>query len=82
MLKATGKQQTLKAAVLSAVMVMSAIGMNVADAALNEAGKGADNNVAFGAGSNAGGKNSTVIGPNANTPAHLQVAQERRHNLV
>ena len=37
MLKATGKQQTLKAAVLSAVMVMSAIGMNVADAALNEA---------------------------------------------
>ena len=74
MLKATGKQQTLKAAVLSAVMVMSAIGMNVADAALNEAGKGADNNVAFGAGSNAGGKNSTVIGPNANTNGENAIA--------
>ena len=74
MLKTTGKQQTLKAAVLSAVMVMSAIGMNVADAALNEAGTGADNNVAFGAGSNAGGKNSTVIGPNANTNGQNAIA--------
>ena len=74
MLKATGKQQTLKAAVLSAVMVMSAIGMNVADAALNEAGTGSDNNVAFGAGSNAGGKNSTVIGPNANTNGQNAIA--------
>ena len=74
MLKTTGKQQTLKAAVLSAVMVMSAIGMNVADAALNEAGHGADNNVAFGAGSNAGGKNSTVIGPNANTNGQNAIA--------
>ena len=74
MLKTTGKQQTLKAAVLSAVMVMSAIGMNVADAALNEAGTGTDNNVAFGAGSNAGGKNSTVIGPNANTNGQNAIA--------
>lgn len=74
MLKTTGKKQTLKAAVLSAVMVMSAIGMNVADAALNEAGTGADNNVAFGAGSNAGGKNSTVIGPNANTNGENAIA--------
>lgn len=74
MLKTTGKQQTLKAAVLSAVMVMSAIGMNVADAALNEAGTGSDNNVAFGAGSNAGGKNSTVIGPNANTNGQNAIA--------
>ena len=55
-------------------MVMSAIGMNVADAALNEAGTGADNNVAFGAGSNAGGKNSTVIGPNANTNGENAIA--------
>lgn len=55
-------------------MVMSAIGMNVADAALNEAGTGADNNVAFGAGSNAGGKNSTVIGPNANTNGQNAIA--------
>ena len=74
MLKTTEKQQTLKAAVLSAVMVMSAIGMNVADAALNEAGTGSDNNVAFGAGSNAGGKNSTVIGPNANTNGQNAIA--------
>ena len=74
MLKTTEKQQTLKAAVLSAVMVMSAIGMNVADAALNEAGTGTDNNVAFGAGSNAGGKNSTVIGPNANTNGQNAIA--------
>ena len=74
MLKTTGRQQTLKAAVLSAVMVMSAIGMNVADAALNEAGTGSDNNVAFGAGSNAGGKNSTVIGPNANTNGQNAIA--------
>lgn len=74
MLKTTGRQQTLKAAVLSAVMVMSAIGMNVADAALNEAGTGSDNNVAFGAGSNAGGKNSTVIGPNANTNGENAIA--------
>ena len=55
-------------------MVMSAIGMNVADAALNEAGTGADNNVAFGAGSNARGKNSTVIGPNANTNGQNAIA--------
>ena len=74
MLKTTGKQQTLKAAVLSAVMVMSAIGMNVADAALNEAGTGNDNNIAFGTGSNASGKNSTVIGPNANTNGQNAIA--------
>ena len=74
MLKTTEKQQTLKAAVLSAVMVMSAIGMNVADAALNEAGTGNDNNIAFGTGSNASGKNSTVIGPNANTNGQNAIA--------
>lgn len=55
MLKTTEKQQTLKAAVLSAVMVMSAIGMNVADAAVNTPGTGDDKGIAYGVGANAKG---------------------------
>lgn len=72
-LASTVNGKAVKAGVLGAVLAVTAFGGPV-HAALNEAGTGADNNVAFGAGSNAGGKNSTVIGPNANTNGQNAIA--------
>lgn len=74
MLKATGKQQTLKAAVLSAVMVMSAIGMNVADAAVNTPGTGDDKGIAYGVGANAKGIQAIALGVNAQSTTNNTIA--------
>ena len=74
MLKTTGKQQTLKAAVLSAVMVMSAIGMNVADAALNTPGTGDDKGIAYGVGANAKGIQAIALGVNAQSTTNNTIA--------
>ena len=74
MLKTTGKQQTLKAAVLSAVMVMSAIGMNVADAALNTPGTGHDKGIAYGVGANAKGIQAIALGVNAQSTTNNTIA--------
>lgn len=72
-LASTVNGKAVKAGVLGAVLAVTAFAGPV-HATLNEAGTGADNNVAFGAGSNAGGKNSTVIGPNANTNGQNAIA--------
>ena len=73
MLKTTEKQQTLKAAVLSAVMVMSAIGMNVADAAVNTPGTGDDKGIAYGVGANAKGIQAIALGVNAQSTTIIQL---------
>lgn len=74
MLKTTEKQQTLKAAVLSAVMVMSAIGMNVADAAVNTPGTGDDKGIAYGVGANAKGIQAIALGVNAQSTTNNTIA--------
>ena len=74
MLKTTEKQQTLKAAVLSAVMVMSAIGMNVADAAVNTAGTGDDKGISYGVGANAKGIQAIALGVNAQSTTNNTIA--------
>ena len=74
MLKTTEKQQTLKAAVLSAVMVMSAIGMNVADAAVNMPGTGDDKGIAYGVGANAKGIQAIALGVNAQSTTNNTIA--------
>lgn len=74
MLKTTEKQQILKAAVLSAVMVMSAIGMNVADAAVNTPGTGDDKGIAYGVGANAKGIQAIALGVNAQSTTNNTIA--------
>ena len=72
-LASTVSGKAVKAGVLGAVLAVTAF-VGPVHATLNEAGTGNDNNIAFGAGSNASGKNSTVIGPNANTNGQNAIA--------